>query len=327
LLLQINLPYETGFESALANVGAIQNRGVELGIDADILRGSSTNAFNWHTNLNFAKNRNKVLSLGGQQQIFADYITTDYNLPGTLIQVGQPLGVFYGYRSAGVIPDSAAAAKITWKNFNGKPFTAGQMKILDIAGAKDSLGHDVPDGLITSADRGVIGDPTPDFTYGWTNTFDWKGFQLTGLLEGQHGGKILNINRIRTESSPRANISPDRFYNAWTPTNTNAKYPKIGENPDQVGTNNFTDNLLESGTYTRLRTLTLSYALPARLFTRLGGSSARLYVTGTNLFTISNYSGFDPDVSSESVGNVNRGVDIGAYPLARTITTGVSIGF
>jgi len=317
LLLQVSLPYETGFESALANVGAVANAGVELGLDGDVWKAGRTGSFNWHSAFNIATNKNRVLSLGGQQQIFADVLTSDYNLPGTLIQVGQPIGVFYGFKSAGVIPDSAAAAQIYWKNFNGSKFTPGSMKILDIDG----------DSVITLADRTIVGDPTPKFTWGFTNTFDFKGFELTGLLQGQVGGKILNVNRIRTESSPRANISPDRFYNAWTPTNTNAKYPKIGENPDQVGTNNFTDNLLESGTYARLRTLTLSYALPARLFTRVGGSSARIYVTGTNLFTISDYSGFDPDVSSESVGNLNRGVDIGAYPLARTITTGVSIGF
>src|SRR6185503_2243104 len=110
-------------------------------------------------------------------------------------------------------------------------------------------------------------------------------------LQGQKGGKILNVNRIRTESSPRANISVERFYNSWTPSNPNAKYPVIGENPDEVGTNNFTDYLLESGSYLRLRTITLSYGIPQRMLNRFGASSARVYVTGTNLFTKSNYSG------------------------------------
>jgi len=317
LLLQVNLPYETGFESALANVGSIQNRGVELGVDFDVLAAHRTGNFGWHSNVSLAKNQNKVLDLGGQQQIFADLLTTDYNLPGTLIQVGQPLGVFYGFKSAGVIRDSAEAAAITWKNFNNSAFTPGHMKILDTDG----------DGVITLNDRTVVGDPTPDFTYGWTNTFDWRGFEVTGLLQGQHGGKVLNVNRIRTESSPRANISAERYFNAWSPTNPDAKYPVIGENPDQVGTNNFTDNLLESGSYLRLRTISVSYGIPQRLLGRTGASSARVYLTGTNLFTATNYSGFDPDVSSESVGNTNRGVDIGAYPLARTITAGFSFNY
>jgi len=316
LLLQVSLPFESGFESALANRGAIENKGFELGIDADV-RKAEKGGLKWHTNFNYAKNRNKVLSLGGVNSIFADLITTDYNLPGTLIKVGQPLGMFYGFRSAGVIRDSAAAAAITYKNFSGSSFKPGDMRVLDIDG----------DGAITLNDRTVIGDPTPDFTYGMTNTFTLGGFQLTGLLQGQHGGKVLNVNRIRTESSPRANISSERWIDRWTTSNPDAKYPRIGENPNQVGTNNFTDNLLESGSYLRLRTVTLSRVVPLALGRNLGLTNGRFYVTGANLWTRTKYSGFDPDVSAQSVGNVNRGIDIGAYPLAKSVTTGVTLSF
>ena len=310
LLLQISLPLESGFESALANRGSVENKGLEVGLEADILEGSNK-GLRWRTNINFAKNRNKVLDLGGEPSIFADLITTDYNLPGTLIQVGQPIGVFYGFKSSGVIPDSAAAALITWKNFSNSTFKPGDMRIEDLDG----------DGVITLNDRTNIGDPTPDFTYGFSNTFTWRGLELSGLLQGSHGGKILNVNRIRTEGSPRANIDRARWEERWTPENPNSKYPRVGENPNQVGPNNFTSNLLEDGSYVRLRTITLSYGAPAWLF------GARLYVTGTNLLTWTDYSGFDPDVSGQSVGNTNRGIDIGAYPLARTIIAGLNINY
>ena len=322
LLLSIELPYETGFETALANRGVVDNAGFEFGIDANIFTSSSKNGFNWHAALNYAQNRNKVVSLGGQDRIFADLLTTDYNLPGTLIAVGQPLGVFYGFRSLGVIRDSAQAASITYTNFNNGAFQPGDMLIADISGP-----NGVPDGKITLDDRTIIGDPTPKFTAGLTNTFSWNGLELTGLLQGSFGNKILNVNRIRTESSPRVNISRERYYNSWTPTHTNAKYPQIGENPNQVGPNNITSNLLEDGSFIRLRTLTLSYGLPGNLVARYGASNARLYVTGTNLFTITDYLGYDPDVSSESVGNTNRGIDIGAYPLARSVTFGVNFTY
>jgi TonB-linked SusC/RagA family outer membrane protein len=315
LLLQVSLPFETGFESALANRGSLENKGFELGINADMIKGDR-GRLTWHANLNYSRNKNKVLSLGGVNSIFADLITTDYNLPGTLIQVGQPIGMFYGFRSAGVIRDSAAAAAITWTNLGPKSFKPGDMKILDLDG----------DGTITLNDRTIIGDPTPDYTYGMTNTFSFGAYELTGLLQGQHGGKVLNVNRIRTESSPRDNISSDRWNDRWTTSNPDAKYPRIGENPNQVGTNNFTDNLLESGSYLRLRTLTLSRVLPAS-FSKVGLTNGRIYVTGTNLWTKTNYSGFDPDVSAQSVGNVNRGIDIGAYPLAKSVTTGVTLSF
>jgi hypothetical protein len=123
------------------------------------------------------------------------------------------------------------------------------------------------------------------------------------------------------------NISRERWEDRWTPENPNGKYPKIGENPNQVGPNNFTSNLLEDGTYIRLRAVTLSFLLPESVRERMRLDASRIYVTGTNLFTISDYSGFDPDVSAQSVGNLNRGIDIGAYPLARTITVGVSVNF
>ena len=317
LLLQINLPLETGFESALANRGSVENRGMELALDLDVLKGDGGRGFGWHSNLNYARNRNKVLSLGGQQTIFADLLTSDYNFPGTFIEVGKPIGMFYGFKSGGVIPDSAAAAAVTWTNFNGSAFKPGDMLVYDLDG----------DGRITLNDRTDIGDPTPDFTYGMTNTFTWGALELTGLLQGAHGGKILNVNRIRTESSPRVNLSRERWYDRWTPQTPDAKYPRIGENPNQVGINNFTDNLLESGSYLRLRTLTLSLGVPGTLLRRTGASSGRIYVTGTNLWTKTNYSGFDPDVSAQSVGNLNRGIDIGAYPLAKSVTTGLSINF
>jgi TonB-linked SusC/RagA family outer membrane protein len=322
LLLQVQLPLETGFETALANRGVVDNAGVELGIDARIITPERKGGFDWHANLNYAQNRNKVVSLGGQDRIFADLLTTDYNLPGTLIQVGQPLGVFYGFQSLGVIRDSAQAAGVTYTNFNNSSFKPGDMLVADISGPDG-----VPDGKITLDDRTVIGDPTPKFTAGLTNTVAWYGFELSGLLQGAFGNKVLNVNRIRTESSPRVNISRERYYNRWTPTHTDAKYPRLGENPNQVGTNNFTSNLLEDGSYVRLRTLTLSYGVPSSLLSRYNVDGARVYVTGSNLFTITHYTGYDPDVSSQSVGNVNRGIDIGAYPLYKGVTFGVNFTY
>ncbi|MFN2604323.1 MAG: SusC/RagA family TonB-linked outer membrane protein [Gemmatimonadaceae bacterium] len=310
LLLQIDLPEESGFESALANRGSIENKGLEVGLEADVLRGG-TNGLRWRTNVNFSKNRNKVLNLGGPERLFADLITTDYNFPGTAIQVGQPIGVFYGFKALGVIRDSAAAAAVTYKNFGVSSFKPGDELIADIDG----------DGVITLNDRTTIGDPTPDFSYGFSNTFTWKRLELSGLLQGVHGGKILNVNRVRTEAEPRANISRARWEGRWTPDHPDAQYPRVGENPNTVGPNNFSSNLLEDGSYLRLRTVTLSYGAPAWLF------GARLYVTGTNLITWSDYSGFDPDVSGQSVGNLNRGIDIGAYPLAKTIIAGLNINY
>jgi TonB-linked SusC/RagA family outer membrane protein len=317
LLLQIDLPFETGFTSALANRGSVQNRGFELGLDAQIVKPANLGAFGWRANLNYAMNRNKVLDLGGPDRIFADLLTTDYNLPGTMVQVGKPIGVFYGFVSQGVVRDAADSASINWTNFTGGRFRPGDMKIADVDG----------DGTITSNDRTDIGDPTPRFTLGLTNSLSFRAFELTGLLQGSFGNKILNINRIRTESSPRVNVSRERVVNAWTPSNPDALFPRIGTNPNQVGTNDFTSNLLEDGSYLRLRSITLSYLVPERLFSRYSLNGARLYVTGTNLWTRTDYTGYDPDVSSQSVGTTNRGIDIGAYPLSKGVTFGLTLNY
>lgn len=337
LLLLIQLPMESGFESALANRGSVQNRGVEVGLEARILNAGASKGLGWRASLNFARNRNKVLDLGGPQTLFADLITSDFNLPGQMIEVGKPIGRFYGFQSMGVIRDSAQAATVTQTNFSGGKFQPGDMLIADLCCDRNEAGEIIydsrglpvmkPDGLITLDDRTDIGDPTPKFTLGLTNTINYGNFELTGLLQGSFGGKVLNVNRIRTESSPRVNISRERWEDRWTPENPNGKYPKIGENPNQVGPNNFTSYLLEDGTYIRLRAVTLSFLIPESLRSRMRLDASRIYVTGTNLFTITDYSGFDPDVSAQSVGNVNRGIDIGAYPMARTITVGVSVNF
>jgi TonB-dependent starch-binding outer membrane protein SusC len=338
LLLRIDLPMETGFESALANRGSVENRGVELGLEARVLGdGSSRDALGWRANLNFARNSNKVLDLGGPQTLSAELLTTDFNLPGTLIQVGKPIGRFYGFKSLGIVRDSTQAASITHTNFTSGRYTPGDVLIADICCERDEAGNILldenglpimgPDGLTTLEDRTDIGDPTPDFTLGLTNTITYRSFELSSLIQGSFGGEILNVNRIRTESSPRVNISRERVVNAWSPENPDGRYPQIGENPNQVGPNNFTSDLLEDGSYIRLRTVTLSFLMPESLQSRLRLSASRVYVTGTNLFTITDYSGFDPDVSAQSVGNTNRGIDIGAYPLARSVTVGVSFNF
>ena len=127
--------------------------------------------------------------------------------------------------------------------------------------------------------------------------------------------------------SPRSNVQADRYYDRWTATNPDGRFPAIGENPNQVGVNNYTSDLLEDGSFVRLRSLTLSWSLPERLVTARGFASARLYVTGANLITWTQYNGFNPDVSSGGVGTANRGVDIGAYPLARTFTLGLTVGY
>src|SRR5262249_50403767 len=139
--------------------------------------------------------------------------------------------------------------------------------------------------------------------------------------------KILNLNNVRIEQgSPGTNVIADRWLDSWTPSRPDAKFPRINFSPGIVGSD-ITSDLLEDGSFVRLRTVTLDYPLPDQLMSRYGISATRLYVTVSNLKTWTDYSGFNPDVSSLGLGNVNRGIDVGAYPLAKSITFGVNVSY
>lgn len=329
LLLAVNLPFESGFATALQNVGAVQNNGYELGLTLTLLDGRN-NRLGWTSTFNYSHNKNRVLDLGGVNDIFASSVNSDLKLGGTLIEVGQALGVFYGYMADGVLRDSASAAAYTAavKPLSGTAWHAGDVKLLDIAGPPDSLGHPTgPDGKVDANDRTIIGDPNPKFAGGWQNTFSLGRFRLSSFLDGVYGNKILNLNNVRLEQgSPGTNIIADRFTDAWTPDNPDARYPRVNFTPGTIGSD-ITSDLLEDGSYLRLRTITLDYALPDRLLSRYGLSNTRVYVTGANLHTWTHYTGFNPDVSSLGIGNVNRGIDVGQYPLAKSVTVGINLTY
>ncbi len=321
LLLQIDVPSEVGFSSAYVNAGSIRNRGVELGLTLRPFTGTEkSNEFGWTTTFNLARNRNKVLDLGPDVfRQFASTTNSDLRSSGSMVQVGQPIGVFYGYRTAGIFRDSATL--LAWqkntKRSDGSVPGLGNTILVDVTG----------DGIIDANDRTIIGDPNPSFTGGWQNTFNYKGFQLSGLLDASRGNDVLNLNLYRLEgASPSGNILRERYLDAWSFANPNGQYSKIGAGTGTVGSD-FTDELVEDGAYVRLRTVTVSRALPTHWLGRSGFDNARFYVTGQNLHTWTKYSGFNPDVSSLGVGNLNRGIDVGAYPLARTWIFGVNLAY
>jgi TonB-linked SusC/RagA family outer membrane protein len=318
LLLGIDLPSESGYSTALVNAGAIRNRGFELSLTLRPLTGTNPGSVNWTTTVNYSRNRNVVLGLGDVDQIFAaQSIAPDLGTQGTLVQVGQPLGAFYGYKTSGIFRDSTEVAAYTkTTRLSSGTISPGQVRIVDVNN----------DGVINADDRTIIGDPNPLWTGGWQNTLTYRGFSLTALVDGTYGNKVLNLNLYRLYgASPSTNISTDRWLNRWTPDNPNAKYPRINSTPVAIGAD-FTDAVLEDGSFTRLRTVTFSHEIPTHVLrTNLNGG--RIYVTGQNLYTWTKYSGFNPDVSSQGVGNLNRGIDLGSYPLARTYIFGINLNY
>ena len=318
LLLAIDLPSETGFTSALVNAGSISNRGLEVGLTLRPFKGNDkTGRFGWSSTITYSRNKNVVLDLGGPSRIFAtSSIAPDLGSSGTVVQVGQPIGAFFGYQTAGVIRDSAAAAAYTITVAGGRQ-GPGQIRYVDQNG----------DGIIDANDRTIIGDPNPKFLLGWNNTISLKGFEFSALWDGVFGNQVFNLNLYRIEGGgPITNVTRDRYDNRWTVDNPDAKFPKINSAPGALGAE-FTDYLLQDASYFRLRTVTLTRALPTSWIKGRGFNSARAFVTGANLVTITKYRGFNPDVSSQGVGNLNRGIDSGAYPLARTWTFGFNLSY
>ncbi|MET0396954.1 MAG: TonB-dependent receptor [Longimicrobiaceae bacterium] len=322
LLLTVDLPSESGFARALVNAGSVRNRGVELALSVDVLRGGADGPGpRWSTGFTWARNRNEVLDLGGGDvEIRASTISDDFKLGGTVVRKGEPIGVFVGYRTAGIVRDSAQAASLAGivNRVTNAPWRPGDVLFVDANG----------DNVIDAADRGVIGDPHPDFTLGWQNTVGWRGWELSGLLQGTYGNDILNLNLWRLTGGDLAtNVLRERFADRWTPENPDASFPRFGVNTVGAGTTDYNDQIIEDGSYLRLKTLSLAYEVPSGWIRGRGFSRARVYVTGTNLLTWTDYRGFDPEVSSFGVGNLNRGIDIGAYPASRSVILGVNFAY
>jgi len=314
LLTNVPLPFNAGAQNAqiIQNIGSVQNKGIEIGINSTNIQ-SQTGGFNWTTNFNISLNRNKVLDLGtlrnesGQEvdrTIIGDY---------TITQKGAPLGSFYGYVMDGIFQSAGEIAEAPTQPNNPQP---GDIRFRDLNG----------DGVINASDRTIIGNPNPNFFAGLTNTLTYKGVELSFLFQGSYGNDIYNQNRVSIEGLSDPFNQTTRILNRWTPTNTHTDMPRaVRYDPNQ--NNRFSNRFIESGTYTRLKNLTVAYNLAAKTAQRLKLSNVRIYVTGQNLLTFTNYTGYDPEVSADPFSSVGFGRDFGVYPQARTYTGGINVTF
>lgn len=296
LLLNVEIPWTTGYASSLQNFGSVENTGLELGLKSKNIAGH----FVWNSDLNISFNRNKVAKIGNNAQ---SYVSGNY-----IIQVGKPLGTFYGTVTDGILQtgEEAQKGKLTG---NAAP-KAGDRLYKDING----------DGAFTTAaDRTIIGNAQPDFIFGFINTFSWKGFDLSVFLQGTYGNKIINGNRQTLEMFTGQQNASVIALERWTPQNPSATIPRAKLDPAPV----FSDRFVEDGSFLRVKDITLSYALPASLLDKIRISSLSFYVTGQNLHMFTRYTGFDPEVTSGN--NVSPGTDSGIYPLAKSIVAGLRI--
>ncbi|WP_234736731.1 SusC/RagA family TonB-linked outer membrane protein [Tellurirhabdus bombi] len=294
LLNTVSLPSSLGFTSTIQNVGSIQNKGFEFSVDANILNGT----FKWDASANFSVNRNKVVKLYGGRDVLGSAINiTVVNDVINILREGQPLGSFYGYRE---------------KGYDEK----GKIQYVDVNN----------DGLINQNDKQIIGNPNPDFIYGFNSTMSYKNFELTLFFQGSKGNDIFNLSAVNQtlDYGFGLNMPREVYENHWTPTNTNAKYPVISRTTATF----ISDRFVEDGSYLRLRNIQLAYSVP---FQKWGVSwirNAQVYVSGQNLLTLTKYSWWDPEINSYGGTNsINQGIDHYSYPTAKTVTFGLRAGF
>ncbi len=307
----------------LRNVGSINNNGIELSLTSNNIR---TGDFRWTTNLNFARNRNQVVELSSGTEILASAAPGYFAGGNTyLLREGEAIGLFWGLDYQGVyqggaIPEGTALEDRSFDD-DGNPIP-GEPLFTDLA---DDEG--VFDGRIDDNDRQIIGDPNPDFTFGITNNFTYKNFDLNIFFQGAVGGDIYNLTAVQLFNGDSNGLTD--LLDAWSPTNTDTDIPRAA-----IRGRERSSRFVEDGSYVRLKNVALGYNLSNRTMQRIGFSSARLSVSAQNLLTFTNYSGLDPEVSyfgsgGESRGDANvvQGHDFGNYPNLRSITLGINLQF
>lgn len=304
LLYNVAIPNASGYDSMLKNIGSVQNRGCELSIESDNLSGP----FLWTTAFNISFNRNKVLELGGES--YKDVGKYDDHLKTSDIRrliVGQPIGVFYGYRFDGIFQNEAECAQQTSST---SPIGIGLRRYKDLNG----------DGKVdATSDREVLGDANPKFFGGMTNTFAYKGVELNVFLQYSYGNKIFNYNAMELESPTGGQNVYKDLVNRWSATNPSNEYQKATTNRNNI----VSDRFIEDGSFLKLKTVSLSYSFPKLKCKHIGG--LRLYVTGQNLLTWTKYRGYDPEVSYRGASTLEAGEDFGGYPQSRTYMLGIKL--
>ncbi|MGL4292709.1 MAG: SusC/RagA family TonB-linked outer membrane protein, partial [Bacteroidales bacterium] len=322
LLLSQALPEVTGFSSQMQNIGKIQNRGIELGLNTVNIQ---TKNFSWSTNFNisFIRNELKALESGANYRTTCSSFDSNMTQDDYIAIVGQSLGLMYGYEFDGIYQSSdfftTPDGKQTLKPgvTNNTRYTEGVRP--GVVKYKDQNG----DGIITTADRTVIGNAMPKWFGGITNTFNYKGIDLSVMLQFNYGNDIYNATRLYSTQtrSGRRNMLAE-VADRWTPTNASNKVPAY----DGYITNDVYSRFIEDGSFLRLKNITLGYTIPAKLTKKAFISKLRVYATGQNLFCLTGYTGFDPEVSRYQ-DPMRQGLDWGAYPKSRVFTFGLDLQF
>ena len=302
ILVAVPIPEYVGSANfPIVNAAEVRNSGFDLTLDWRDRAGK----FGYHFGLVASTVNNEVEALGqGNEEIFGGDLGVGGKL-GTRTVVGLPIGAFYGYQTDGVFQNAEEIA--AGPTSGGEQ--PGDLRFVDTN----------RDGVITADDRTYLGSPIPDLVYGFTFGFDVSGFDLAVDFNGVSGNKIINAKRIARFGTYNFETS---FLDRWTGEGSSNAEPRVTNG----GLNyNVSDRFLEDGSFLRLRNIQVGYTVPTSLSERVRLDKVRIYVTGTNLLTWTDYSGYTPEITSGSV--ISVGIDTGVYPIAQSIVFGVQVGF
>lgn len=302
LLLNVSIPQSTGFSTIFLNSGSLANKGLEFSTNYKVI---SNKALSWDLSGNISFLRNEITSLGQSTPFFANSTSGHLGVFGSWVEAGNPIGIWQGFKYMGLFQTDD----------EGKTFAsrAGYPKYEDLNN----------DGKYTAEDYQTIGDPNPDFIWGLNSNMRFKNFDFTFFFQGVHGNDIRNLQQSEMgDGVQKINQVGNILTDSWTPTNTDASRPVIDGRRDFISFRR-SSYFIQDGSFVRLQNLVLGYTLPLdNKFVR----SARIYASGQNLFLITKYKGFDPEVNNQGQNNLNRGDDYDAYPRARMFTLGVNLG-
>ncbi|MDD4969351.1 MAG: TonB-dependent receptor [Paludibacter sp.] len=308
MLVKMVVPVSTGYSDVnvpFINAGKMENKGVEISVNTKNLTGKLT----WNTNFNVSYNVNKVISNNDTVPTSTGSIGLNYNL--ALIQAGIPVNEFYGFVTDGIFQNQQEVDHHATQVTGSDPYSRtspGDIRFKDLNN----------DGVINDKDRTYLGNPNPTFTFAMNNTFSYKGFDLSIFLQGVAGNKIFNANRLWSEAMAVAQNQTTATLDRWNGEGTSNSMPRAVFNDPNKNTRQ-SDRYIEDGSYLRIKNVTLGYTLPLPMIKKAQLSTARFFISAQNLFTITKYKGFDPEIGTS-------GIDNNVYPVTRTISIGFNLG-
>lgn len=325
LLQQISIPYSSGYKTMWINNGKIQNKGIELSVNGVAI---DNRKWNWTVGGNIAFTKNTIKELGmapddfgmlkGETGYWGENVgnNTYTKFPANVFLVNHSIGLFMGYETNGIMQESQYYSLENQKNplmMNGQEIKPGDILYVDQNG----------DRVVDNSDRVILGNPNPDFVYALNSTLSYKNWTLDMQFNGVVGNEIINANLIDETDvkNNNNNVRKDAYFKAWTSENGSNAYPRLGYEPKGV----LSDRIIEDGSYLKLSYISLSYLFKFKKSKVI--KSLSLNATAGNVFTITSYSGYDPDVNTFANDVDRMGVDLVSYPSARNYTFGVIANF